>query len=118
MHHPIHRVASFAVVAPYTLRVSFDDGTEQLIDFEPVLRGPLFGPLQDLPAFNAVGLDPEAGTLVWPNGADFDPATLHDWPQVSDELVARAALWAHGNRRAALTSECSRRAACRLAARG
>lgn len=80
MHHPIHRVASFAVVAPYTLRVAFNDGTEQRIDFAPVLQGPLFGPLRDLNAFNAVALDPEAGTLVWPNGADFDPATLHDWP--------------------------------------
>jgi len=101
MHHPIHRVASFAVVGPHTLRVAFTDGTEQRIDFEPVLHGPLFGPLQDLDAFNAVVLDTEAGTLVWPNGADFDPATLHDWPHVRDELVARAARWAsRGNRRA------------------
>lgn len=101
MHHPIHRVASFAVVGPYTLRVAFNDGTEQRIDFGPVLQGPMFGPLRDLNAFNAVALDPEAGTLLWPNGADFDPATLHDWPHVCDELVARAALWAsHGNRRA------------------
>lgn len=101
MHHPIFRVVSFAVVAPHTMRVSFNDGTERTIDFQPVLQGPLFGPLQDLRAFNAVTLDPEAGTLVWPNGADFDPTTLHDWPQVSDELTARAARWAsHGNRRA------------------
>jgi hypothetical protein len=101
MHHPIHRVASYAVVAPYTLRVAFNDGTEQRIDFGPVLHGPLFGPLRNLDAFNAVALDPEAGTLVWPNGADFDPATLHDWPHVCEELVARATLWAsEGNRRA------------------
>jgi Protein of unknown function (DUF2442) len=101
MHHPIYRVVSFTVVAPYTLRVAFDDGTEQSIDFKPVLRGALFGPLQDLQTFNGVTLDPEAGTLVWPNGADFDPATLHDWPQVRDEFIARAALWAsHENRKA------------------
>lgn len=101
MHHPIYRVASFAIVAPYTLRVAFNDGIEQRIDFRPVLEGPLFGPLQDLAVFNAVALDPEAGTLVWPNGADFDPSMLHDWPQVRDELVVRAARWAsHGNRRA------------------
>jgi hypothetical protein len=30
---------------------------------------------------------------VWPNGADFDPATLHDWPVVVDELTARARTW-------------------------
>jgi hypothetical protein len=28
------------------------------------------------------------------NGADFDPATLHDWPSVSEELVIRACAWA------------------------
>lgn len=101
MHHPIHRVSAFAVVAPYTLRVCFTDGTEQRIDLRPVLEGPLFGPLQNLHAFNAVALDSEAGTLVWPNGADFDPVTLHDWPQVRDELVVRARRWAsHGDRRA------------------
>ncbi len=101
MNHPIYRVTSFAVVAPYTLHVSFSDGTEQRIDFRPVLEGPFFGPLQDLRTFNAVTLDTEAGTLVWPNGADFDPATLHDWSSVGDELAARAAHWtSHGDRRA------------------
>lgn len=25
-------------------------------------------------------IDPEVHTLVWPNGADCDPAILHDWP--------------------------------------
>src|SRR5262245_55536816 len=93
MNHPIHRVTSFDTVAPYTLLVRFEDGTEQRIDFRPVLHGALFGPLQDLTTFNAVSLDAEVGTLVWPNGADFDPATLHDWPQVQDELAARARNW-------------------------
>lgn len=93
MIHPIHRVTGFSIVEPYTLVVAFSDGTEQRIDFRPVLYGHLFGPLQDLGTFNAVKLDVEAGTLVWPNGADFDPATLHDWPQVQDELAARARAW-------------------------
>ena len=93
MVHAIHRVTRFAVVGPYTLAVSFADGTEQVIDFEPVLHGSLFRPLRDLTEFNAVRLDTEAGTLVWPNGADFDPATLHDWPQMRDEFVKRASAW-------------------------
>jgi hypothetical protein len=73
--------------------VAFADGTEQRIDFRPVLHGVLFGPLQDLATFNAVRLDAEVGTLVWPNDADFDPATLHDWPDVREELAARAREW-------------------------
>lgn len=93
MFHPIHRVHSFQIVAPYALRVQFDDETEQDINFEPVLAGQLFGPLRDLTVFNQVRLDPEVRTLVWPNGADFDPATLHDWPQHIDELKARAKQW-------------------------
>ena len=88
------------LLAPYTLTVSFADGTEQVIDFRPVLHGVLFGPLQDLAQFNAVRLDAEVGTLEWPNGADFDPATLHDWPQVRDELVKRASTWDASRQRA------------------
>jgi len=93
MFHPIYRVQSFQIVAPYTLCVEFDDETQQKIDFEPILAGQLFGPLRDLAIFNQVRLDAEVHTLVWPNGADFDPATLHDWPQHVRELQARAAQW-------------------------
>src|SRR5687768_8871384 len=93
MNHPIHRVTRFEIVGPYTLSVAFADGSAQLINFKPVLQGVLFGPLQDLATFNAVALDAEVGTLVWPNGADFDPATLHDWPQVCEELARRARDW-------------------------
>jgi len=93
MLHGLYRVTHFQRVAPYTLRVEFDDGTAQTIDFCPVLAGELFGPLRDPEVFDAVRLDPEAHTLVWPNGADFDPATLHDWPTDGPELTARARTW-------------------------
>ena len=93
MAHPIYRVASFEIVGPYTLAVTFTDGSRQQINFRPVLHGTVFGPLRDLAAFNAVQLDHEVGTLTWPSGADFDPATLHDWPEVCDELSARAQGW-------------------------
>lgn len=93
MTHPIHRVQSFKVEAPYTLRVAFDDGTEQVINFQPVLAGALFGPLRNIALFNQVKLDAEVKTLVWPNGADFDPATLHDWPAHAPAMIARAEQW-------------------------
>jgi hypothetical protein len=93
MIHPIYRVQTFEIVSAYILRVRFDDDTEQVINFQPVLAGELYGPLRDLSLFNRVRIDPEVHTLVWPNGADFDPATLHDWPQYVQELAARAKRW-------------------------
>ena len=93
MKHPIYKVRSVKIVAPYTLRVGFDDATEQTIDFRPVLAGELYGPLHDLAVFNQVRIDPEVHTLVWPNGADFDPSTLHDWPEIADAFAARAREW-------------------------
>lgn len=56
----------------------------KLVNFWPMLRGELYGPLRDLDFFNQVRLDAEAGALIWPNEADFDPATLHDWDTVGD----------------------------------
>lgn len=73
MQHGIHKVVGFDKVGPFTLRGAFDDGSSQVIDFQPVLRGELYGPLRDEAMFDQVSLDPEAHTLVWPNGADFDP---------------------------------------------
>lgn len=93
MFHPIYRVQSFQIIAPYTLRVGFDDGTEQTINFEPVLAGQLYGSLLDESVFNEVCIDPEVHTLVWSNGADFDPATLHDWDEHVAELTVRARQW-------------------------
>src|SRR5688572_3286151 len=93
MNHPIHKVVGFEITGPYMLRVSFDDGTSQNINFQPVLAGELYAPLKDLNLFNRVSIDPEIHTLVWPNGADFDPATLHDWPAQEKALRERAKRW-------------------------
>ncbi len=93
MPHPIFKVTSFRIAAPFTLAVTFDDGLVREIDFESVLAGPLFGPLANLEVFNQVQLDSEVKTLVWPNGADFDPETLHNWPDYADALAQRVREW-------------------------
>lgn len=91
MKHLLVKVVNFQIVAPYTLRIRFDDGVIQTIDFEPVLHGHYFGPLHNLAIFNQVRIDEETHTLIWPNGADFDPATLYNWHRGDGaELAERA----------------------------
>lgn len=87
--YELHDVTGFEIVGDYTIRVEFDDDTEQVIDFEPILSGPMFGPLRDLELFNRVKLDSDLGTLVWPTGADIDPTVLHDWPEHVDAIIER-----------------------------
>ena len=92
--HPLFDVTAFEIIGAYTLSVTFDYGATQVVDLEPVLLGELFGPLLDQDLFRQVRLDPEIKTLVWPNGADFDPYVLHEWPRMAGPLSQqlRAAL--------------------------
>ena len=86
----LYEVTSFRIIEPCRLLIEFDDGSSQEIDFEPVLYGRLNGPLRDLKVFEQVQLDAEAGTLIWPNGADFDPETLRNWPRCRDAWIKTA----------------------------
>ena len=49
--------------------------------------------LNDINLFNQVELDKEIKTIVWPNGADFDPLTLHDWNLYESEMQKLASAW-------------------------
>jgi hypothetical protein len=89
MSHPLYDVVEFEQIDTYTLRVRFDDQIEQIIDFEPVLYGEVYGVLRSPAFFAQVRLDPEVRTLVWPNGADFDPYVLHEWPRAVEQLAQR-----------------------------
>lgn len=56
----------------------FTDSTEAVVDLESLLEGPVFEPLRrDREQFAAVRVDPELGTVVWPNGADLCPDVLY-----------------------------------------
>lgn len=93
MSHSIFRVTSQEFLGGYRIRVGFDDGTYQEVDLEPVLEGEIYGPLRDPGVFSSVTIDPEVHTLVWPNGADFDPAILHDWPEHEAAMRDLAKKW-------------------------
>jgi hypothetical protein len=93
MAHAIHKICSFRIAGPYTLTIHYNDDFSNTIDFRPILRGPMYGPLKDIALFESVTLDQEVHTLVWPNGADFDPELLRNWHDYESELQARASTW-------------------------
>jgi Protein of unknown function (DUF2442) len=64
-------------LADYTLRLTFDDGSERVVDLAEDLWGPMGEPLRDPAYFRQVRVDPELRTVVWPNGFDLDPDVLH-----------------------------------------
>ncbi len=64
-------------VRDYVVWLRFEDGTEGEVDLRSSLRGPIFEPLRDVEYFKQVRVDPELGTIVWPNGADIAPETLY-----------------------------------------
>jgi hypothetical protein len=69
-------------VREYTVWLRFEDGTEGEVDISRSFRGPVFEPLRNLEYFKQVRVDAELGTIVWPNGADIAPETLHERVQV------------------------------------
>jgi hypothetical protein len=77
--------SSVRVVGPFTVEVTFVDGTVQTIDLKPRLRGPIFEPLKDPDYFAKVRVDPEIGVITWPNGADFSPEFLYSGGKVAAE---------------------------------
>ena len=93
MNHPIYKILSVEKAGSYTLKLLFDDRMEKIINFEPVLHGELYGALRDERLFDQVKIDPEVHTIVWENGADFDPSLLHDWDKHIGELKIRAKKW-------------------------
>jgi len=83
-------VTSVEVLAHYKLRLSFNDGLVRDVDLSYLQdRGPIFEPLRDPTFFASVRVDPEARTVVWPNGADLDPLVLHgDFTSASNKQTA------------------------------
>ena len=82
MSDPVLRIETARLVGAHELLLRFNDGAERRVDLFPVLTGPVFVPLRDPEFFSRVALDPVAGTVVWPNGADFAPEYLRELPEV------------------------------------
>jgi hypothetical protein len=71
-------VVGVAVIGDYRLRLLFDDGTVGDVEFSSEEWTAVFEPLRDPAYFAQVRVDPEAATIVWPNGLDMAPEPLYE----------------------------------------
>lgn len=60
----------------YKLLLTFDNKESRVFDMLPYLEIGIFKELKDVKLFNSVRISFD--TIVWDNGADFDPESLYE----------------------------------------
>ncbi len=71
-------VTAVQVLRDHVVRLTFSDASVRIVDLSPLLWGPAFADIAfDDELFRKIDVDPETGTVGWPNGADLDPDVLH-----------------------------------------
>jgi Protein of unknown function (DUF2442) len=79
-------ITNVAVPEHGRLRLTFADGLTGEVDVLDLMHGPVFERARTAKGFAEVRVDPETGTVCWPNGADLAPDTLYErvrtglWP--------------------------------------
>ena len=71
-------IVAAKAIGDHRLHLRFEDVVDGMVDLAPHLsfQG-IFAPLRDPAYFAEVRVDPELGTVAWPNGADLDPDVLY-----------------------------------------
>ena len=73
------RIKALSVLPGYRLAVTFQDGTGGIADLSSVLTASecgVYEALKDESVFEQARL--ELGVVIWPNGADLDPAWMYE----------------------------------------
>ncbi len=65
----------------HNLELTFKDGLRAVVNMDQVIKrfDGVFAPLNDPEYFRQVRVEPEFGTIVWPNGADVCPDVLYSY---------------------------------------
>lgn len=76
--HP--RIVGVEARPPFVVHLRFADGSEGSVNLSHWIKDStgVFAALRDPAVFASVTVDPDAGTIVWPNGADLDPDVLYE----------------------------------------
>ena len=66
------------VLDGYRLRLRFEDGVDGVVDIARLITfSGVFAPLREHDYFAQVRVNPDIGTICWPNDADLDPDVLY-----------------------------------------
>ena len=79
------RVKAMSNLPDYRLAVTFQGGTNGIVDFSSVLTARecgIFEALKDKACFDQARL--ELGVVAWPNGADMDPGWMHEQVKLNE----------------------------------
>ena len=71
-------VDTVTLLGEFTLRLEFSDGSVRDVDLSEELHGEVLEPLREPEFFAQVRVNPDTGTIEWPNGADLAPEFLHE----------------------------------------
>lgn len=74
----MHLVRKATYAGAHRLLLTFEDGSERLVDLAPHLDGGVFEPLKDISYFRQFRVNEDIDTVVWKNGADFSPDFLYE----------------------------------------
>lgn len=75
---PLVDITGVEVLGGYRIRLTFADGVIGEIEFAGRDWRGVFAPLRDPAYFARVAVDPESGTIAWPNGTDMAPEPLYE----------------------------------------
>jgi hypothetical protein len=70
-------ITAVEVIGDHRLRLTFEDSTVGDVDLSELEWRGVFAPLRKPAYFARVSVDPEAGTITWPNGVDMAPEPLY-----------------------------------------
>jgi len=71
------RINKAEYIGDYKIKITFNDGSEGIVDLSGSLEGKVFESLKDKKNFSKFKIDKELGTIVWENGADLAPEYLY-----------------------------------------